>query len=88
MVTHGDSHSCEFAGGDQLATLRLRVPAPDAIRLANLQRVVEAVIIDRTDLADRFGSYLPAFPLILSLGCAGWKEQVGVVSTTQCCWLP
>jgi hypothetical protein len=82
----GSLDSSDLCNG--MPTLGLRHTAPDAIGLPDRHRVVLALQDNRAHLADRFRTNLPALSLVLALLGTRWKEKVGMVSTTQCCWLP
>src|SRR4051794_32469075 len=74
--------------GDQLLALELIQATPDAVRLADPYRVVEAGFAYRTRCADRFGPALACFFLILALEVRGRKEDCGLRSAARCLDLP
>ena len=59
-----------------LATLALCETAPDAVRLFDLQRRLEALLTDGAHLADGSRSLFSPFSFVLALECAGWEEEV------------
>ena len=59
-----------------MSALNLGKSTPDAIRFANGECVLAAVVDYRADLAHGFRTYLPAFTLVFSLLGTGWEVEV------------
>lgn len=67
---------------DEDAAFRFVESAPDPVRFANLDRVVEALADHRTGLADLACSQLAFVAFLLALEMRRWKENIRVRTTT------
>ena len=79
-ATPGASDRRDLVSSNELPTLCLGETAPDAVRLPNLQGVIETVIIHRADETDRFGSLLSTLPFVFAFRITRRKEQMRVVA--------
>ncbi len=65
-----------LGAGEELSALDLGEAAPDAVWLTDGQRVLAALGLDGTDLADGLGANFAPFPLVFAFLGTGWEEEV------------
>src|SRR6476660_22759 len=84
----GDSEVSAGASTEELASFVLVETAPDAVRLSDLERVLEARPLHRAGHADGLGLPLTCFALFFALARGRWKEHRGFRTAAGCTELP